>query len=100
VGANDAGQFIILNYPVPVYIAGIVTQGRQNGPQWVTKAHIDVSLNNADWTRIYTERPMNTDQNTKVYTYFPEVQYAKFVRVTPSEKNGHMTMRLGLLIKQ
>lgn len=100
VGVNDAGQFIILNYPTPVYIAGIVTQGRQNAPQWVTKAHIDVSLNNADWTRIYTDRPMNTDQNTKVYTFFPEVQYAKFVRVTPSEKYGHMTMRLGLLIKQ
>jgi hypothetical protein len=99
VGANDAGQFIILNYPVPVYIAGIVTQGRQNGAQWVTKAHIEVSLNNTDWTPIYSNRVLNTDQTTKVYTFFPEVQYAKFVRVTPSEKYGHMTMRLGLIIK-
>jgi hypothetical protein len=100
VGANDSGQFIILNYPTPVYIAGIVTQGRQNSPQWVSKAHIDVSMNNSDWTRIYTDRALNSDQNTKVYTYFPEVQYAKYVRVTPTEKYGHMTMRLGLLLKQ
>jgi hypothetical protein len=77
-----------------------VTQGRQNGAQWVTQAHVDVSLDNTNWTRVLTSANLNTNQTTQVTNLFPTVQYAKYVRVTPTAWSGHPTMRMGLLIKQ
>ena len=98
--AATQGHSITLNYAVPVYITGIVTQGRQNAAQWVTQANVEVSLDNTNWTTIFTNANLNTDQTTLVNTLFPTVQYAKYVRVTPTNWIGHPTMRLGLLIKQ
>jgi hypothetical protein len=97
--AGTQGHSLTLIYPVPAYITGIVTQGRQNGAQWVTQAHVDVSLDNTNWTRVLTSANLNTDQTTLVNNLFPTVQYAKYVRVTPTAWIGHPTMRMGLLIK-
>jgi hypothetical protein len=99
-GAASQGHSITLNYPVPAYITGIVTQGRQTSAQWVTQANVDVSLDNSTWTNVLTNANLNTDQTTLVNTLFPSVQYAKYVRVTPTAWYGHPSMRMGLLIKQ
>jgi len=99
-GSAAQGHSITLSYNIPAYITGIVTQGRQNGAQWVTKANVEVSLDNNTWTTIFTNVNLNTDQTTTVNLIFPTVQYAKFVRVTPTDWVQHPSMRLGLLIKQ
>lgn len=98
----DVNQYITLNYPIPAFIAGIVTQGRQNSAQWVKAADIDVSINGTDWTPVLTNAQLNTDQNTIVTTLFSEPIYAKFVRLKTTRNTdwyGHITLRLGLLIK-
>lgn len=99
-GVASQGRSITLNYTIPVYITGIVTQGRQNMGQWVTQANVEVSLDNATWTTVLTNANLNTDQTTIVNVLFPTVQYAKYVRLTPTNWVGHPSMRMGLLIKK
>jgi hypothetical protein len=102
-GVNDANQSITLSYDAPTTIKGIVTQGRaNNGGQWVTKAHIETSPNGAaPWTRVLSNALLNTNSTDDVRVLFPTPVYAKAVRVLPVEWNsgGHITMRLGLLLK-
>jgi hypothetical protein len=102
-GVNDANQSITLSYDAPTTIKGIVTQGRaNNGGQWVTKAHIETSPNGAaPWTRVLSNALLNTNSTDDVRVLFPTPVFAKAVRVLPVEWNsgGHITMRLGLLLK-
>lgn len=98
--AAEQGHSITLNYTIPVYITGIVTQGRQNMGQWVKTAKVEVSEDNSNWTTVLTNATLNTDQTTQVNVLFPTVQYAKYVKITPTDWYGHPSMRLGLLIKQ
>jgi hypothetical protein len=99
-GTNDVNQWINLNYIVPVYITGIVVQGRSvNGGQWVKSAHVDVSLDGSTWTNVLTNVAFNTNSTDAVTILFPNVVYAKYVRVKPQDWNAHITMRMGLIIK-
>ena len=101
-GANDGNQYLILNYPVPAYIAGIVTQGRSiNGIQYVSNVNVDVSMDGSTWKRVLTGVNINTNVTESVATLFPTVEYTKFVKVMPTATGfvGHMTMKMGLLIK-
>lgn len=98
--ANDANQYLILNYNVPAYITGIVTQGRAySGGQWVSIANIDVSNDGNTWRRVLTGVNLNTNSTDAVTTYFPNVEFAKFVKVSPTNWGSHITMRMGLIIK-
>lgn len=100
-GANDLNQYIILNYDIPVYIVGIVTKGRAtNAGQWVTAADVDVSIDGITWKRVLSNASLNTDYNSSVTNLFPSVEYAKYVKVMPTSWSNHITMRLGILIKQ
>lgn len=97
---NNTSQYLTLNYPVPAYMTGIVVQGRaNNGGQWVKTANIDVSLDGTTWTRILTSATFNTNSLDAITVLFPSVVYAKFVRVNPTDWNGHITMRMGIIIK-
>ncbi len=97
---NNTSQYIQLSYPVPVYMTGLVLQGRAyNGGQWVTTANVDVSLNGSTWTNVLTGASFNTNSTDAVTVLFPSVVYAKFVRLSPTAWNNHITMRMGAVIK-
>jgi hypothetical protein len=98
---NDSNQYIILNYDTPAYITGIITQGRATDfGQWVKTAHVEVSLDGVTWKRVLTNVSLNTNYYSSVTNLFPAVEYAKFVKVMPTDWANHITMRLGILIKQ
>lgn len=99
-GSNTSNQWIVLNYNIPAYIAGIQTQGRQNLAQWVTTAKIEVSIDGTTWKTVLDNATMNSNQTTIINVPFPNVEYAQYVRVTPTGFYGHPSMRMGLLIKQ
>ena len=99
-GVADYNQWIVLNYNIPTYITGIQTQGRQNMAQWVTTAKIEVSIDGVTWKTVKENATMNSDQTTIINVLFPNVEYAQYVRVTPTGFLGHPSMRMGLLIKQ
>ena len=83
----------------PKWIQGIVTQGRANMDQWVSNAKIEVSPDNTNWITVFTSRALNTDRNTKVSVNFPQVMFARYVRVTPTVVPSHASMRLGILLR-
>ena len=99
--ANDANQWITLNYDEPTFIKGIVTQGRaNNGGQWVKSAHIETSLTgSAPWTRVLSNKTLNSNSTDDVLALFSTPVFAKSVRVLPTDWTNHITLRLGLLVK-
>ena len=98
---NDVNQWITLNYDEPVYIKGIVTQGRaNNGGQWVTAAHVETSsTGSAPWTRVLSNKSLHVNSVDDVYSPFTTPVFAKAVRVLPTTWNNHITMRMGMLVK-
>ncbi len=97
---NNAGQYLILSTDVPRYISGIVTQSRaNNSDQWVKSAKIEYSLNGTDYYLISENLTLNSNNITAITALFPEVVFAKYIKVTPTDQNVHKSMRLGLVIK-
>lgn len=97
--ANSGTDFLQYDLKSPRWVQGIVTQGRANNAQWVTTAKVDVSVDNVNWVTAVTSANMNTDQNTKVFTNFPNVMFARYVRVTPIGVMNYASMRLGILLR-
>jgi hypothetical protein len=99
--ANDANQWITLNYDEPAYIKGVVIQPRANsGNQFVTKVHVETSLTGAaPWTRIVSDVTLGTNITDDARVLFPTSVYAKSVKVIPVTWTNHITMRLGALVK-
>jgi hypothetical protein len=99
--ANDANQWITLNYDEPAYIKGVVIQPRANsGNQYVTKVHVETSLTGAaPWTRVVSDVSLGTNNTDDARVLFPTTVFAKSVKVIPVTWTNHITMRLGLLVK-
>jgi len=97
--ANNGTDYLQYDLLSPRWVQGIVTQGRANTAQWVTSAKVETSIDNVNWTTASTSLSLNTDQNTKVYRNFPQVMFARYVRVTPIGVNAHASMRLGILLR-
>lgn len=99
----DQNQYITLSYDEPALIKGIVTQGRaNNGGQWVTSANIETSATgSAPWSSVLLNRTLHVNSTDDVLSLFTTPVFAKSVKVSPTgwNLNGHMTMRMGLLVK-
>jgi hypothetical protein len=98
----DANQWITLNYDEPAFLKGVVIQGRLGGWQLVTKAHVETSLTgSAPWTRILSNINVNNTTNPldDVRLDFPINTFAKSVRVVPVDYSGHITLRMGMIVK-
>jgi len=99
-GANDLNQYLTLTYEEPAYIKGVVIQGRTDGVQYVTQAHVETSLTgSAPWTRQLTTAVVNSNNTDDVYLNFPTNIFAKAVKFIPAQWTNHITMRMGMVLK-
>ena len=98
--ANNGTDYLQYDLLSPKWVQGIVTQGRANMAQWVTSAKVETSIDNVNWAIASTSLSLNTDQNTKVYRNFPQVMFARYVRVTPISVSSYASMRLGILLRE
>lgn len=98
--ANNSSDFLQYDLKSPRWVQGIITQGRGNMAQWVTSAKVETSLDNINWVTASSNLTLNSDQNTKVYRNFPNVMYARYVRVTPITNFSYPSMRLGVLLRE
>lgn len=100
-GANDANQWITLNYDEPTFIKGVVFQPRANSEnQFVTKVHIETSLTgSAPWTRVFSDVPVSTTITDDSKVLFPSSVFAKSIKVIPVLWTNHITLRMGMLVK-
>lgn len=98
--ANNYTDYLQYDLQSINWIQGIITQGRANGAQWVTKARVEVSPDGINWVvALDNNTTLNSDQNTKVTKLFPRVMFARYVRVYPQAAYVHCTMRLGVLFR-
>lgn len=98
--ANNGIDYLQYDLQSAQWVQGIVTQGRSNMAQWVTSAKVETSTDNVNWAIASSSLTLNTDQITKVYRNFPQVMFARYVRVTPIGVNGHASMRMGILLRE
>jgi hypothetical protein len=96
---QNTSQFITLNYDEPVTMKGIITQGRAELAQWVSSAHIDVSIDGSSWTRVISNATLNSNNTEDVKLLFPTPIVAKYVRVNPLTWNNYICMRLGVIVE-
>jgi hypothetical protein len=97
---NNGIDYLLYDLGSIRWVQGIVTQGRANMDQWVRSAKVDVSPDNSNWVTAYSSVNLNSDKNTKVYNNFPNVMFARYVRVTPITVGNHASMRLGVLLRE
>jgi hypothetical protein len=83
-------------------IAGVATQGRQDGWGWVTTIKVMVSRDGLKWVDVQCGSVMNanTDMYTVVKNYFDNPVRGRFVRIFPQEYSHIMCMRAGVLVCQ
>ncbi len=98
--ANNGTDYLQYDLKSIQWVQGIVTQGRSNMDQWVTTARVDVSPDNINWVTASSSLSLNSDRNTKIYRNFPNVMFARYVRVTPITVGAHASMRLGILLRE
>lgn len=96
---QNTSQFITLNYDEPASMLGIIVRGRAELDQWVSSAHIDVSMDGSTWTRVLTNATLNSNYTEDVKLLFPSPVFAKYVRVSPLNWNNYITMRVGVIIE-
>jgi hypothetical protein len=97
---NNGSDFLQYDLGSIRWVQGIVTQGRANMDQWVTSAKVDVSPDNVNWVTAASNLTLNSDRSTKVIRNFPNVMYARYVRVTPIGVLNYASMRLGILLRE
>lgn len=97
---NNGSDFLQYDLGSIRWVQGIVTQGRASMDQWVTSAKVDVSPDNINWVTAASNLTLNSDRNTKVLRNFPNVMYARYVRVTPIGVLNYASMRLGILLRE
>lgn len=96
---QNTSQFVTLNYDEPVTMKGLITQGRAGLDQWVSSAHIDVSIDGSSWTRVVSNATLNSNNTEDVKLLFPTPVVAKYVRVNPLTWNNYITMRVGVILE-
>ena len=97
---QNTSQWITLNYDVPAYINGIVTQSRANGTaQWIKKGHIEYSLNGIDYTRLISNQIINSNTSDDNFIKFTNPVFAKQIKLIPTEWNDYISVRMGLIVK-
>jgi hypothetical protein len=97
---NNGSDYLQYDLGSIRWVQGIVTQGRATMDQWVTSAKVDVSPDNVNWVTAASNLTLNSDRNTKVLNNFPNVMYARYIRVTPIGVFNYASMRLGILLRE
>jgi hypothetical protein len=91
------GGWIQMDLGQNTVISGVITKGRNDAPQWVTRIQVETSLDDTTWDLVLADVPANTDATTQVTNEFPELVNARYVRITVMEFYGHPAMRAAVL---
>ncbi|XP_078670674.1 uncharacterized protein LOC144910899 isoform X1 [Branchiostoma floridae x Branchiostoma belcheri] len=84
-------------------VAGVITQGRSDYPQWVTSYKLRFSRDGSTWStyqdKLGRENVFsgNSDQNTEVRHLLDPTVTARYVRFWPQTWHDHISMRVEVL---
>ncbi|CAK0868619.1 unnamed protein product [Prorocentrum cordatum] len=79
-------------------VSGVVTQGRNSVPQWVTSYTVDISIDGVSWEGVDGTFRGNSDSDTRVESVFSSGKKARYVRIKPQGWSGWLSMRADVLI--
>ncbi|XP_071952032.1 hemocytin-like isoform X2 [Antedon mediterranea] len=100
---NDQNQWIQVDFGVVKTVTGVITQGRNGYPQWVTSYEFLYSMNGTKFQTIKdaneqnVEFEGNSDKDTKVTNMFSSPVSVRVVRIHPTNWCDRISMRFELL---
>ena len=96
----DANQYMTIALGSAQAVAGVVTQGRANGFQWVLTYQVQTSQDCSSYVYVECGRVFtgNTDQTTSAQAVFAAPVQASCVRLLPETWSGHISMRAAVLL--
>ena len=95
---NDQGQWMQVDAGEDVILGGVITQGRKDASQWVTRYRVEASLSPNGPFTLLGRFEGNSDQETKELRMLSEPFRTRYVRFVVEGWKDHISMRAGLLI--
>eukprot|EP00961_Rhodomonas_salina_P191251 2580405-Rhodomonas_salina.5 len=98
--AAKVGEFMMMDIGEVLSVAGVITQGRNDWPQWIKSFQVQVSDDRSAWKQVECGRTFagNGDQQTKVRTIFATPVKARYVRIVAQTWQEWPSMRAAVLI--
>jgi hypothetical protein len=98
--ANGGDEFLELDLGSVQRIAGVVTQGRADQPQWVTGFDLHVAGRDRVFAFVEKFSSVNADKRSHVNSTFALGQYGQFVRIYPwnTFSGGNPALRADILL--
>jgi hypothetical protein len=97
---SQAGHWMQIDLGDPIFVAGVVTQGRNAHDQRVTTYRVEHSLDGSSFSNVAGTWTGNSDSHTRVTSVFHSAFWARYVRIFPQTWSGHMSMRAGVLVDE
>jgi len=88
------GGWIQMDLGENTMISGVITMGRNDALQWVTRIKVETRVDGSSWDVVLNDVPSNTDTTTQVTNEFSQLVNARYVRITVLEYFGHPSMRV------
>jgi len=97
-GKKTADQWMQIDLGKVTAVAGVVTQGRVGGNQFVTEFSVEISFDGVSFTGIPNWTSGNTDGTTHVTKLFDGwLVRTRYVRLLPTAFRGHPSMRAAVI---
>ncbi|XP_033127056.1 probable carboxypeptidase X1 [Anneissia japonica] len=87
---TDTNPWINVDLQADMEVAGVITQGRQCGNNWVTEFRVEYKKSDCSSYHTINETFIgNTDRNTEVRNNFPTLITARNIRIHPEKWYGN-----------
>lgn len=96
-------QYLQIDFMEPRNIAGVVTKGREDVPQWVTSYNVAYSNDGVTWNKIVDDTgdvknfPANYDQDSVVTNMLPSIVRTRYLRIIPKSWKNWISMQAEIL---
>lgn len=101
-GSASSGEWMKIDLGGMFRVVGVVTQGRNDVSQWVTKISIEYSTLDSTYIPIVEtsdgEFTANSDQSTKKVNFHQPVM-ARYIKIYVQDYNSHPSMRAGVMVQ-
>ncbi|CAH1788460.1 unnamed protein product, partial [Owenia fusiformis] len=102
---NDQEQWIKVDFGTPIEVAGLVTQGRSDKPEWVKSYRVILSDDNCENFFYMTTEDgttpkifdANLDQNTQVKIMFDNIPTTRCIGINPIDWHSAISLRWDVL---
>ncbi|XP_033114724.1 lactadherin-like, partial [Anneissia japonica] len=102
ISRNNQQQWIQVEFSSPLWVTGLITQGRGDYPQWVRSYEVHYSLDGDTFTTIMDAGAVavfnaNSDHDTAVTNMFPSRVRAKFIQIHTTICHDRCSLRFEVL---